>query len=148
MATDTTTPEQDETTETFEITEDTAAETPEAPEETEQTEEEPETFPRAYVEKLRRESAGYRDKAKRADELGERLQVALVEATGRLADATDLPYAPEYLDDPAALTEALEALLKAKPHLASRRPVGDVGQGASAGPAGFSLADVLRAGAN
>ena len=148
MATDTTTPEQDETTETFEITEDTAAETPEAPEETEQTEEEPETFPREYVEKLRRESAGYRDRAKRADELGERLQVALVEATGRLADATDLPYVPEYLDDPEALTEAVDALLRAKPHLASRKPVGDVGQGAGGSAPEFSLQGLLRGGAS
>jgi hypothetical protein len=52
--------------------------------------EDAENFPREYVEKLRKESAGYRDKAKtgesRAEEPSKRLHAALVTATGRLAD--------------------------------------------------------------
>ena len=112
-----------------------------------ETEPEPETFPRDYVEKLRRESAGYRDKAKRADDLATRLHTALVSATGRLADPTDLPFDEAHLDDPDALTAAVDVLLAAKPHLANRRPVGNVGQGASGDVGGVSLAGLLRAGA-
>lgn len=59
---------------------------------------EPETFDRAYVGRLREEGAGYRVKAKVADELGARLATAYAAATGKLADATDLPYDPELLD--------------------------------------------------
>jgi hypothetical protein len=95
--------------------------------------EDAETFPRDYVEKLRKESAGYRDKAKtgesRADELSKRLHAALVTATGRLADPSDLAYSPEHLESAEALTEAIDALTAAKPHLKSRTPRGDVGQG-------------------
>jgi hypothetical protein len=43
-----------------------------------------------------------------------------------LADPADLEYAEEHLSDPEALTAEL---VTAKPHLKSRRPVGDVGQG-------------------
>ena len=42
----------------------------------------------------------------------------------------------------------MDALLLAKPHLTSRRPVGDVGQGARPGLAApVSLAGLLQAGA-
>lgn len=139
---ETTEPDQTEDVETPETPEDVET----TAEDTEQTE--PETFPREYVEKLRRESAGYRDKAKKTDELAQRLHTALVAATGRLADPTDLPYDEAHLDDEDALLAALDALLAGKPHLANRRPQGDVGQGASAGGAGVSLAGLLRAGAN
>ena len=147
MATDTT--EQDETTEPVETPEATEPEQPEANVANEHSdpESEPETFPRDYVEKLRRESAGYRDKAKRADDLATRLHTALVSATGRLADPTDLPFDEAHLDDPDALTAAVDVLLAAKPHLANRRPVGNVGQGASGDVGGVSLAGLLRAGA-
>lgn len=113
-----------------------APETPETPEvETEPTETpetpEPEgdTFPREYVERLRRENAEQRTKAKRADDLAARVFRLEVAATGRLADPSDLPYDEALLDDPAALASAIDALLTAKPHLASRRPRGDVDQG-------------------
>jgi len=143
MTTETTTePQSDDTVEVFEVSEDTDN----SAAETERTE--PETFPREYVEKLRRESAGYRDKAKRTDELAQRLHTALVAATGRLADPADLPYDEAHLNDPDALTAAVDALLASKPHLASRRPTGDVGQGASGDAATVSLAGLLRAGAN
>ena len=87
------------------------------------------TFNRAYVEKLRRENAGYREQANQADELAQRLHTALVAATGRMADPTDLPFDAAHLDDENALTTAIDELLAKKPHLATRRPYGDIGQG-------------------
>lgn len=107
---------------------------------------EPETFPREYVEKLRKESAGYRERAQQADLFAQRLHTALVAATGRLADPTDLPFDVEHLDDPDALNAALDDLTERKPHLKSRRVVGDVGQGAGSVKAGqVNLAEILRA---
>lgn len=91
------------------------------------------SFPREVVEKLRKESAGYRDRAKTAEarisELEHALHTARVTATGRLADPTDLAYAAEHLDDTDALTAAIDALLETKPHLAARKVHGDAGQG-------------------
>lgn len=104
------------------------------------------TFSRAYVEKLRKESAGYRERARQADDYAQRLHTALVSATGRLADPTDLPFDAANLDDEQALTGAIDELLTRKPHLASRRPFGDVGQGNRGGVAEpVNLADMLRA---
>jgi antitoxin component of RelBE/YafQ-DinJ toxin-antitoxin module len=105
-------------------------------------------FPRAYVDRLRRESAGYRERAQRADEYATRLHAALVAATGRLADPTDLPFDAEHLADNEKLTAAIDELLARKPHLATLRPAGDVGQG-KRGQADTpaSLADMLRANA-
>lgn len=108
---------------------------------------EPDTFPREYVTKLRDESAKYRQRAGKADDLAKRLHVALVTATGRLADATDLPFDEAHLDNPKALTKAIDDLLAAKAHLASRKPIGDVGQGAKPEPVNVSLAGLLRASA-
>ncbi|MDA2893059.1 hypothetical protein PDG61_19210 [Mycolicibacterium sp. BiH015] len=91
------------------------------------------TFPREVVEKLRRESAGYRERAKtaeaRAEELARQLFTARVAATGKLADPTDLPYTAELLDDDDALSAAVDSLTAAKPHLKARRVAGDAGQG-------------------
>lgn len=136
--------------ETIENTEpaDVVEETPEAVEEaTEPTTEDAETFPREYVQKLRDESAKYRTRAQQTDALAHRLHEALTAATGRLADPTDLPFDEAHLDDPDALNAAVDALLVSKPHLASRTPRGDVGQGASDSGANVSLAGLLRAGA-
>lgn len=106
------------------------------------------TFPRAYVEELRRENARYRDRAKNADSLAERLHRARVEATGRLADPTDLPYDDSLIEDDDALAGAIDALLEQKPHLASRRVSGDIGQGIGAsGGQAVSLGAMLRANA-
>lgn len=111
----------------------------------EETAPEPKTYDESYVKTLRKESAGYREKAKRVDELGARLHTALVKTDGRLQDPSDLPYELEHLDDPEALTAAIDALLTAKPHLASRRPAGFIPQGATAETGnGFSLAGMLR----
>lgn len=113
--------------------------------ETEPNTPEPETFPRSYVEELRQENARYRTRAQRADDLAQRLHTALVAATGRLADPSDLPYDEAHLEDGDALTAAIEDLLARKPHLASRRPRGDVGQGAAPEAASVDLAGLLRA---
>lgn len=106
------------------------------------------SFPRAYVEKLRKENASYRERAKDAEEqrgvLAARLHVALVEATGLLADPHDLPYDPDHLDDPEALHAAIAELIAAKPHLKSRKPSGDVGQGIKGQPAQPSLLSMLK----
>lgn len=112
------------------------------------TDPEPETFPRAYVQELRDENARYRQRAGQADDLARRLHTALVAATGRLADPDDLPFNDAHLDDADALTAALDDLLTRKPHLASRRPMGDVGQGATPTAAEVDLAALLRANAS
>lgn len=108
----------------------------------------PETFPREYVEKLRDENAKYRQRAAQSDELATRLHLELVKATGRLADPTDLPFEEDHLRDPAQMVGAIDALLTAKPHLASRIPAGDIGQGANAPADAFSLAGLLRGNAS
>lgn len=82
----------------------------------------------------------------RADKLARDLFAARVAATGKLADATDMPFDAALVDDADKLSEAIDALVKVKPHLASRRPVwGDVGAGeADAKPAGGpTFADLL-----
>lgn len=93
----------------------------------------PDTFPRDYVEKLRRESAGYRERAKRVDELERRLHAALVKADGRLADPADLEFNVEHLDDAEALEAAITDLVERKPGLRARQYGGDVGAGKRGG---------------
>ncbi|WP_281712131.1 hypothetical protein [Dermacoccus nishinomiyaensis] len=105
-------------------------------------------FPRAYVDKLRKEAADARVKAKDRDDIAARLHTSLVAASGRLADPSDLPFDEAHLSDPDALTGALDELLARKPHLASRRPVGDIGQGVSAVTSSVDLAGILRHNAN
>lgn len=113
---------------------------------------EPETFTREYVQRLRDEAAGHRVKAKRADSLAARLVTAQAALTGKLADPTDLPFTEDLLDDDglvddAKVKDAVDDLIQRKPHLASRRPTGDVGQGARPEVDTFSLGDLLRRGA-
>ena len=122
-------------------------ETETATEETE-TDAEPEdaeTFTREYVENLRDESAKYRTRAKDRDDLAERLHTSLVAATGRLADPSDLTFDNDHLTDPDALTTAIDDLLTRKPHLGSRKPSGDIGQGATGSTEAVDLAGMLRA---
>src|SRR5699024_2176929 len=109
------------------------------------SEDAPDTFPREYVEKLRDENAKYRQRAQQSDDLANRLHTALVEATGSLQDASDLPFDESHLDDPEALQQAIDELLAAKPHLAARRPRGDVGQGQTGTCNTVDLAEMLRA---
>ena len=103
-----------------------------------------ETFPRSYVERLRRENQRYREQAGHAEEYAHRLHTELVRATGRLADPTDLAFDADHLADADQLDAAITALLDAKPHLASRRPAGDIGQGNRGTAGSFSLLDTLR----
>lgn len=146
-------------------TEQVAPEAPESPESVDQTtdvtesaepgeghtdapEADPEMFPREYVEKLRKEAADARVRAKRADTLAEQLFHSRVAALGRLADPADLPYDEALLDDTAALEAAVDQLVETKPHLAARRPRGNIGQGETSGAATVDLAGLLRAGAS
>lgn len=105
----------------------------------------PETFPRAYVEKLRGEAAAARVKAQKSEELAGALWESRVASLGRLADPTDLPM-PEDADplDPEAVTAAVDELLARKPHLASRVPRGNVGAGVQHEAAEFSLGSMIR----
>lgn len=91
------------------------------------------TFPRSYVEKLRKSEAGYREKAKRAEELEKRLHAALVAKDGRLADPGDLEFNPEHLDDEEALAAAISELITRKPGLRAQQLRGDVGAGTRGG---------------
>lgn len=107
------------------------------------------TFPREYVESLRKESAGYRERAKLADErsdgLAARLHTALVAATGRLENPADLTFDTDHLDSATALTDAIDALLTDRPYLAKRTVAGDAGQGERGNAeASFSLLDALK----
>lgn len=107
------------------------------------------TFPRAYVEKLRTESAGYRDRAKqaeeRADQFARRLHAALVRANGTLVDPDALPFDLEHLDDDEKLSAAIEKLTDSKPWLKARRVAGDAGQGnRGSAETGVNLMALLR----
>lgn len=133
-------PESESTTET-------TTETETENTETEQNDTEPTTFPRSYVESLRRESAEHRTRAADRDALAQRLQATLVAQTGRLVDGADdlVPFDESHLTDSDALSAALDALLEARPYLAKpQRPSGDVGQGRGSAPAPFSLLDAMR----
>lgn len=88
------------------------------------------TFPREYVEKLRKENATYRERAKRSDELAHRLFNSLVAADGRLADPNDLEFDETLLNDPDAMAAAIGDLVARKPGLKARQFGGDVGAGA------------------
>lgn len=105
---------------------------------------ETDTFTRDYVEGLRQENAKYRQRAARADELAQRLHTELVRATGRLADPSDLAFDEAHLEVSDNLSRAIDELLTRKPHLGTRRPVGDIGQGLSPTAGSVDLAAILR----
>lgn len=108
------------------------------------SEDEQDTFPRSYVEELRDENAKYRQRAQRADDYAQRLHTTLTASTGRLHDASDLEFDQEHLEDAEALTGAIDDLLAKKPHLASRKPTGNIGQGTTASHGTVDLAGLLR----
>ncbi|MGB3286052.1 hypothetical protein [Mycolicibacter algericus] len=112
--------------------------------ETSPDETDPNTFPRSYVEDLRQENGKYRQRAQRADDLAHRLHTELVRATGRLADPSDLPFDEDHLADADKMAAAIGELLAGKPHLASRRPTGNIGQGATPSAGTVDLAAMLR----
>lgn len=114
---------------------------------------EPDTFPRAYVEQLRKEAAEHRTGRTAAEERSDaamsRLRLAAIHSATRevLADPTDLPWDATMADDegwPDAekITAAATALVEAKPHLGRVR--GDVGQGYRGGDQSVSLVEALR----
>lgn len=118
---------------------------PDEPTESEPTPEpEPDVFPRAYVQRLRQENADYRNRAKAADDLANRLHTELVRATGKLADPTDMPFDAEHLEDPDKLAASIDQLLSTKPHLKARRIVGAVGQGESGTTTGVDLLGIMQ----
>lgn len=151
--TDTTTAEGVQTPDAPAQTAEQAQGAPDAPtgpdthKETQSPQDAAETFPRAYVEKLRQEAAEARLKAKRADQWAEELFVARVAATGRLADPSDLPFDVGLVDNLPALEAAIDDLLGRKPHLAARTPRGSIGQGVSGAADTVDLAAILRRGA-
>ena len=90
----------------------------------------PETFDRAYVERLRAEAAGHRVRAKAADSLRSEVVRLVAGSTNLMADASDLTPTDDMFDldgkpDITKITEAVQALVHAKPHLAARQ-FGDV----------------------
>lgn len=112
-----------------------------------------ESFPAAYVRKLRKENADYRTRAGRADELEEknaamatRLHAALVARDGRLANPDDLPFNPDHLEDETSLTAAITELIRSRPGLKARSAGGDIGHGnrGTANHKPLSLIDMIR----
>ena len=77
---------------------------------------------REVVEKLRQENGKYRRRAAKADTYAQRLHTELVRATGKLADPTDLPFNEDHLDDPDAMTAAINDQVGAGKHAAGREP--------------------------
>ena len=107
------------------------------------------SFPRAYVEQLRRKQQTYRHRAKvaerRAEQLSRELYRSRVDELGLLADPDDMEYDDELLMDGDALRDAVSELVRTKPHLAARRVRGNIGQHEQpAGEAGASLGAILR----
>lgn len=86
-------------------------------------------FDKKYVTKLRKESAAYREKAKRSDELEKQLHTALVKLDGRLADPEDLEFDAEHLENHDKLADAIADLISRKPGLKKQQLSGDVGAG-------------------
>jgi hypothetical protein len=124
-------------------------------------------YPAEIVQRLRQEAAERRTRARESDEASqaaaartERALHALWEARrdaatrDLLADPTDLDGTLDMLDDDGLpdsdrIRAAAEALVAAKPHLASRRPAGDIDQGARGTvPEPVNLAAIIRQAAN
>ncbi|ROR53281.1 hypothetical protein EDD41_0416 [Luteococcus japonicus] len=108
------------------------------------TTDEPESFPREYVEKLRKEAADNRAKAKAAEALQHEVFGLRVAALGKLHDASDMPFDPALLEDPDKLAQAVDELVTRKPYLARQVVAGSIGQGAAPATPSVSLIDALR----
>ena len=111
---------------------DAIAESPTVSDSTPETE--PETFSADYVKSLREEAAAHRVKAKRTDEANARLVQALAQADGRLIESSELTFTDDLIDESGIVSSekvraAIDALIAAKPYLASRRPVTPIAQG-------------------
>ena len=121
------------------------------PEDDDDQQDDGDTFPRPYVERLRSRSAGYRARAKQAEERTSELERALfterVRALDMLADPTDLPYDADLLDDGDALAEAVRQLVKDRPHYRRRGTLDGTGTGSrdrAGSTDGVSLAAIMR----
>ena len=94
------------------------------------------TFPRAYVKRLRERSTGYRLRAKTAEERASTLERELfterVRALDVLADPTDLEFNADLLDDRDALEAAVTELVRARPHYRRRGTTTPDGTGSRA----------------
>ena len=106
-------------------------------------------FDAAYVSKLRQEAADNRVKAKRADDLARQVVRAMARADGRLIDADDLAFDVAFIDDDGMVASdrvvaAIDKLVERKPHLAARRPTGQMAQGARPEPERVSLLGLLN----
>lgn len=127
---------------------------PEADEDTEPaddgTEQDDDGSDSTPLQRARRDAAKYRrrlrDTESRLESLQRELFTARVRETGRLADPTDMPFDPELLDDDDGLTEAIDALTEAKPHLKARA-FGDIGQREVDRRPAVSIGSILRANA-
>lgn len=137
--------ENDETTESE--AEATESEEPAASETEENDTENDENSGGDQIAEVRREAAGYRTKLRDTEAQLRRVQSELfrakVAATGRLADASDMPVNVELLDDGDALDAAIDELLQSKPHLKARS-FGGIGQGEKSERSSVSLGGMLR----
>lgn len=100
----------------------------------------------ATIQRLRKENAAARVKAKETEALARKVHTALVSATGRLVDPEVLPYDPEHLTDTEKLCVAIDKLTEAKPYLKALKASGDAGQGnrGSADSGEVSLLGLMR----
>lgn len=79
------------------------------------------------------------------DNLGRQLFRARVEQTGLLIDPEDMPYDAALVDDPDALSAAVNDLVEHKPHLRTVATGGDLPAfGGGADPSAVSLTGLLR----
>lgn len=97
-----------------------------------------------YISELRAEAKKYRLRAKDRDAVAHRLHTELVRGTGRLVDPSDLPFRDEHLADTDAMTEAIDELLRRKPHLGKRTPASSPGQGITNKTEGVSILGMMR----
>lgn len=108
------------------------------------------TFPRSYVQRLRKRSNGYRlqlrERESEVDKLQRQLFAERLQRLDLVVDHDAVPYDPALLDDDDALQEHVEGLLAAKPYLRKRKVSGNIGQHSSNGVGGssVSLMDKLR----
>ena len=109
------------------------------------------SFPRAYVQKIRDRAAGYRTRAKSAEDRAAELERALfterVRALDVLADPEDLPFSAELLDDHDALVDAVDTLVAKRPHYRRRGTTDPAGTGSrerGRGHDSVSLSAIMR----
>ena len=88
------------------------------------------------------------DLAATLDATRRRLFTQLVAADGRVRDPETIEYAPELVDDPAALAARITAELETRPGIGRNSAGGDVGAGVTGDPGPADLIDAIRAAHN